>query len=101
MKLLKNQYQDILNVLQESGMSIENFTLTKKKGRIKIQVSGEDSFFEFFRRKSVALDEEDHQWRHSEHYELTSLGRQLIVAEWHEVMSKFKEWVDALPRQIK
>ncbi|MEQ8362702.1 MAG: hypothetical protein RIF39_03485 [Cyclobacteriaceae bacterium] len=93
MKLLKAQYQDILQVLEEQKIPIEKLSLVKIKGRIRVLVAGVDSHFEFFRRKSVAITQEKHQWEHVEHYELNILGVRKNVSVWPEVVLALELWL--------
>lgn len=95
MRLLKDQYQDILNAFQDFGIGPDLFTLTKKKGRIRIQVSGNESFIEFFRRKAVELNRDDLQWHHYEHYEINIAGQLHIVSNWTEFIDHLKAWIDS------
>ncbi|MEQ9593298.1 MAG: hypothetical protein RLN86_11890, partial [Cyclobacteriaceae bacterium] len=69
MKLLKNQYEDITKILARAGYKIDDYSLVKKKGRIRIHVERETFFFEFFRRKKVSLTDQQ-EWLKSEHYEV-------------------------------
>lgn len=94
MKLLKNQYQDLLSILDDFGIEHERLSLVKKKGRIKIHIQGFDSYFEFFRRKSISLTDDDHKWQKSEHYELNYNSQAVLVADWNEVIAHFKRWVN-------
>lgn len=93
MKLLKQQYQDILNSLDAFHIAHQKITLVKKKGRIKIQLAGVESYFEFFRRKSVSLTDDDHQWQKSEHYELKVDGKASLVEDWEGVISHLNTWL--------
>lgn len=96
MKLLQNQYQDIIQTLNEFNISTEKLSLVKKKGRIKIYIEGVGPHFEFFRRKSVSLTPIDHQWEKSEHYELNVAGSIALAADWAEVVTQFRKWLEAL-----
>lgn len=95
MKLTRTQYQDILKTLTEFNIAQEKLSLVKKKGRIKLHIEGIDSTFEFFRRKSVSLTEEDHQWLQSELYEVNAAGKTSVVANWNEVISLLHKWLKA------
>ena len=95
MKLSKTQYQDIRRLLAEFGINQEKLSLVKKKGRIKLHIEGIETTFEFFRRKSVSLTEEDHQWQKSELYEVNAAGKASIVANWNEVISLLHKWLKA------
>jgi hypothetical protein len=92
LKLLKAQYQDILQTLEDQKIPMENLSLVKVKGRIRVQVSGVDSHFEFFKRKSVVITE-THQWQHVEHHELNISGKHKIVSVWSDVVLEFKLWL--------
>lgn len=93
MKLHQTQYQDILNALDEFQIEHERLSLVKKKGRIRVQIEGVDSTFEFFRRKSVSLMEETKEWQKSEHYELSVGSNAALVADWIEVVNHLKRWL--------
>jgi len=91
-KLLKNQYQDILNAFQEFGMDSDSFALTKRRGRIIIQFSSRTSSFELYRRKLVTLSPQ-RQWHHQEQYELHFHGNHHMVASWEDVMNQLRGWI--------
>ncbi|MFZ1807597.1 MAG: hypothetical protein WAU36_10265 [Cyclobacteriaceae bacterium] len=93
MKLSKTQYQDIIHVLDELKISQEKLSLVKIKGRIRISVTEQDSYFEFFRRKSISITKDQHQWKESEHYELTVSGKLHKVPAWPDVLKAFKAWI--------
>lgn len=80
-------------MLDELKISHEQLSLVKVKGRIRISVSEEDSYFEFFRRRSTSITKDDHQWRESEHYEITSSGNLYHVPAWSDVIKAFKVWL--------
>lgn len=92
LKLLKVQYQDILQTLEDQKIPPENLSLVKVKGRIRVQISGIESYFEFFRRKSVTITE-THQWKDLEHYELNISGKHKIVTVWSDVVLEFELWL--------
>ncbi len=95
MKLLKNQYDDITKILAREGYTIDDYSLIKKKGRIRIHIQRETAFFSFFRRKKVSLT--DHQeWLKSEHYEVNTMGKMSIAEDWQAVMQAFQSWVATL-----
>ncbi|HEY5692732.1 MAG TPA: hypothetical protein VIS49_14850 [Cyclobacteriaceae bacterium] len=58
MKLQQTQYQEILNALDDFQITHELLFLVKKKGRVRVQIEGVDSAFEFFKRESGSLAEE-------------------------------------------
>lgn len=93
MKLHKNQYQDILNTIDDFNIVQERLSLIKKKGRIQIHIEGIESYFELFRRKSVILTEPDHQWQRSGHYEIVVNGTPLLLADWQEVLTHLNKWL--------
>ncbi len=93
MKLHQSQYQDILKSLDAFQITHERLTLVKKKGRIRVQLEGVDATFEFFKRKSVSLSEQSHQWQQLEHYELNVNGQPALLAEWKEVVVHLSKWL--------
>ncbi len=93
MKLLKTQYQDIQKVMKEFNIDPEQLSMVTKKGRIKIQIEGIDTFFEFFRRISTILTPDDHQWEKIEHYEINIDGKATDLSNWNEVIIKLKNWL--------
>lgn len=98
MKLLKNQYQDVLEVLSDLKISEERLSLIKRKGKIQLRIEGIDGYFEFFRRKSTSLTSEDHQWQKSEHYELNIEGQTAMISDWDQVISYLKTWLNSPQR---
>ncbi len=92
MKLLKTQYEDIMRALEQHAISKEAVFFVKKRGRISIKVNHFDSTFEFFKRKSVSLNEM-HQWEKSECYELNVGGNSMTVARWEDVLSRLNSWL--------
>ena len=94
MKLLPYQYQDILKAIDEYKIGHEALSLVKKKGRIKIHIEGFESYFEFFRRKSISLTELDHKWQKSEHYELNYNSQAVLAADWEDVLTHFNRWIE-------
>jgi len=93
LKLLKTQYQDILQILAELKIPLENLSLVKTKGKIRVIVTGFDPYFEFFRRKSVSLTQEVHQWKELEHYELNVSGKLHHVPPWSDVVLALRAWL--------
>ncbi|MCB0487226.1 MAG: hypothetical protein R2820_09305 [Cyclobacteriaceae bacterium] len=93
MKLLKDQYQDIVGLANSFQLSEGDISLVKRRGRINISVTGFSSSFEFFRRKSVSLSANDRQWEKLEHYELNYDGQKIIVANWKDVTHHFGQWL--------
>ncbi|HRK52491.1 MAG TPA: hypothetical protein PK185_01160 [Cyclobacteriaceae bacterium] len=93
MKLSKHQYQDILQVLTELNIPPENLSLVKRKGRIRVIISGIDSYFEFFKRKSIAITRDGLQWKDVAHYELNISGIHKNVPAWIEVILEFRIWI--------
>lgn len=93
LKLLRTQYQDILQVLAELKIPLEKLSLVKTKGRIRVKVAGVDSHFEFFKKKSVSLTQDGHQWKELEHYELNVSGKRHYVLAWPDVVLALKVWL--------
>lgn len=93
MKLLQIQYLEICEVIKEFDIAKERLSLLKKKGRIKIEIEGISSSFDFFKRKGVSLANPDHQWEKSEYYELTAKDTPSTVSTWPEVIIAFRNWL--------
>ncbi|MBZ0244715.1 MAG: hypothetical protein K8H85_02105 [Cyclobacteriaceae bacterium] len=93
MKLSKHQYQDILQVLTELNIPPENLSLVKRKERIRVIISGIDSYFEFFKRKSIAITQDGLQWKDVAHYELNISEIHKNVSAWIEVILEFRFWI--------
>lgn len=82
-----------MKVFEERGVRPESILLVKRKGRIRIQLPEESSYFEFFRVKSVSIDETNHTWENFEHYETVSDGVVRTVANWEEVIAEVRKWL--------
>ncbi|MGE0589363.1 MAG: hypothetical protein AB7O48_12370 [Cyclobacteriaceae bacterium] len=95
MKLLKSQYQDIVGLANSFHISEKDISLIKRRGRINISIPDFTTSFEFFRRKSISLSADDHQWEKLEHYELNFSGQKIIVASWDEVVHHFERWLQS------
>jgi len=95
MKLLSNQYEDITKILASAGFTIKDYSLVKRKGRIRVNIEGETAFFEFFSVGKVNLTDQQ-KWQKSEHYEVSTLGERSIAEDWQAVMKAFKQWLATL-----
>jgi hypothetical protein len=83
-----------MQALDIKGIKASDISLIKRKGRIRIELAGENVYFEFFKRKSVQISDDKHQWERSEHFEIKTQSQALTVGDWEDVVKKLKAWRD-------
>lgn len=97
MKLPKAYYQQINEAITQNQMPLQFFSLIKKKGWIYINHSPSEQFFSFFRKKTVEISTENHQWEQKELFKSkTSSGKITEYHNWEQVLTHFTSWLNEL-----
>lgn len=82
-------------MLDGAGVQADTWRLVKRKGRIRLEVDDRAGFFEFFKRKSVEINDLSHEWVESAHFEVLSEKGPMMVGDWQEVMVQLRLWLSA------
>ena len=94
MKLPGTYYQQINEAITQRKMPLDLFSLTKKRGWIYINYIPDNSYFSFFRKKSVTISEANHQWENQEIFKIKpSDGNHQQKENWQEVMASLSDWL--------
>ena len=94
MKLPKAYYEQINEAITNREIPLQSFSYTKKRGWVYLNHLPSGSYFSFFRKKSVVIHEQNHQWENREVFKTKIAGGPIEEREnWEGVMASFTSWL--------
>ncbi len=100
MKLPRIYYEQINEAINRQKIPLKSFSFTKKRGWIYINHHPSDRYFSFFRKKSVTISSQTHQWESSETFKIKpSDGDPQQKEHWQGVMESLMAWLADIHKQ--
>lgn len=90
MKFLMSEQKTLVAALESAGLTNDDYSFVKRKGRVHVQIEGKEDFT-FFRRKLANLA--NNQFEKSHSYEVAMHGHVIPVNSWEEVLEVFRAWL--------
>lgn len=96
MRFLQSEYKSIVATLLANSHSEDEFSFTKKRGKLWITHLASNNQFFFFRNTTTILNA-DRQWEKKSEYKFGEKKEEFDAEDFDTVLSVFKNWLKKLP----
>ena len=94
MKFYERHRKDLLKSIQEHGLSKDDFSFIKRRGRIITQRNQSKKTFSYIQKSETTIDEKTKDWIDITYFELKiNDSSPQKIKDWKAVMSHFENWL--------
>ena len=97
MKFYERHRKEILEAVAEEGMSKDEFSFIKRRGRIMTQHNESKNMFSYFQKEEIGVEEISGDWKDVTYFEIQISGHKVKrVDDWPVVIHQMRTWLKSL-----